>query len=334
MELTEDELITGIRKVFSGAGPEVRVGPGDDAAVLTPGSGELVLSTDLLIEGVHFTRGTASARDVGAKAIAVNVSDIAAMGASPRSALLALGLSPEVDAAWAMELFGGVRTACDEYACWLVGGDLSRSDRVVLSVTLVGHVAAGRAVTRSGARVGDRILVTGSLGGSAGGLALSRVAPSSLGSALGTAWARALLDAHVRPVARVGEGQVLAASGASAMMDVSDGLALDLSRLCRESGVGARLRADSVPVSAELDALTGVIPDIDPLALALGGGEDYELLVTMASRDVPGAVRQLRDRFGVALTDIGEIVEEGLTILEHDGADRALAAEGWQHFGF
>ena len=153
---------------------------GDDAAVVAPGSGELVLTTDALVEGSHFSRSTASARDIGYKAIVVNVSDIAAMAASPRFALCALTLSDAVDAAWVMELFGGMREACDEHALSLVGGNLARGPEVTVAVTVTGEVAPGRAVTRAGARPGDVLVVTGSLGAAAAGLRLSsgRTPPS------------------------------------------------------------------------------------------------------------------------------------------------------------
>ena len=243
MELTEEGLLEAIRRVLSGAGPEVRVGVGDDAAVLAPTGGELVLTTDVMVEGIHFVRQRTGARDVGYKAIVVNVSDMAAMGASPRAAVCALVLPPDVEAAWVMELFGGMREACDEYALWLVGGDLSRGRDASIAVTVTGEVAPGRAVLRSGAHSGDRVVVTGELGGSAAGLRLSAV------PAKPTELQLALVRRHLRPAARVGEGGVLAAHGATAMMDVSDGLAIDLSRLARASGAGATVVLGDVPVA-------------------------------------------------------------------------------------
>ncbi|GIV00146.1 MAG: hypothetical protein KatS3mg014_1761 [Actinomycetota bacterium] len=162
------------------------LGIGDDAAVVAPGVGETVLTTDMLVEGIHFERASISARDLGAKAIVVNVSDVAAMAASPRYALVSLALPPEVDAAWVVDLAGGMRAACDEHAIALVGGDTNRAPVVTISVTVVGEVPPGRAVRRSGARVGDAIVVTGELGGAAGGLALARAAPAlAAGGAVG-----------------------------------------------------------------------------------------------------------------------------------------------------
>jgi thiamine-monophosphate kinase len=317
MNLTEDELLEAIRRVLSGAGPEVRVGVGDDAAVLATTGGELVITTDAMVEDVHFVRGPSGGRDLGYKAIVVNVSDIAAMGASPRAAVCALTLPPDVETGWVMELFGGMREACDEYALWLVGGDLSRGRDVSIAIAVTGEVAPGRAVLRSGARAGDRVVVTGELGGSAAGLRLTRL------RTMPDARQLASVRRHLRPTARVGEGGVLARHGATAMIDISDGLALDLSRLARASGVGAWLSMDDVPVAA------GATMDD-----ALGGGEDYELLATVPDADVVEAARtELKGSFGVTLTDIGRMVEGvGITAIQNDGMERPLEPTGWDHF--
>jgi thiamine-monophosphate kinase len=328
---TEDQLLAAIRKVLSGPGPGVVAGVGDDAALVEVGSGHGVLTTDVLVEGVHFERSLTSARDLGSKAIVANVSDVAAMGGSPRFAVVSLAFPRDVEAAWVMELYGGMRAASDEYALSLVGGDLSAGAEVVVSVTVMGEVARGKAVFRSGASAGERVVVTGVLGAAAGGLALARArVPSGV---LGSEWARELLDAQFRPVARVGEGQTLAQVGATAMMDVSDGLALDLSRLCTESGVGARVELARVPVAPGLRELAAVAP-VDPLALALSGGEDYELLATLDHHVVERARARLDERFGVPLADIGEITEgEGLVAVSEDGTERPLEPKGWDHFG-
>ena len=332
MELSEDQLIEAIARVLSGEEPGVVVGIGDDAAVVERGSGQPVLTTDLLVEGVHFERASISARDLGAKAITVNVSDIAAMAASPRYALVSLAVPLDVDAAWVMELYGGIREACAEHALALVGGDTNRAELIVLSVAVVGEVAPGRALTRSGARPGDRIVVTGSLGAAAGGFALSRAHPSRAAAALSEPWGRELLEALARPVARVGEAKVLASAGVTAMMDLSDGLAKDLSRLCLASGVGARVRTADVPVAAALVEGAEML-GVDALALALSGGEDYELLATMPAEGFEPARAELREGFGVALTEVGEIVAgEGMIAVDADGAEAPLEPAGWDHF--
>jgi thiamine-monophosphate kinase len=314
-DLSEDELLEAIRRVLSGAGPEVVVGPGDDAAVLAPASGELVITTDVMVEGVHFDPALTSARDLGYKALIVNLSDIAAMAASPRSAVCALTIGGRPDVGWTIELLGGMREACDEHALWLVGGDLSRGGVTSIAVTVTGEVAPGHAVLRSGAKPGDRLVVTGSLGGSAAGLRAS----GRRGS-----WSEDERDAirrHVRPSARVGEGAVLARHGATAMMDVSDGLALDLSRLASASGVGARLELAAVPLHP---AAT--------FADALGGGEDYELLAALPVGEVDAARAELADAFGTPLADVGEITDAGIESVAEDGTVRPLEPAGWDHF--
>ncbi|MGZ4109704.1 MAG: thiamine-phosphate kinase [Actinomycetota bacterium] len=317
MDLTEDALLQAIRRVLSGVGPEVLVGVGDDAAVLRPTGGELVITTDVLVEDVHFRRGAVTARDLGYKAIVVNVSDIAAMAASPRAAVCALTLPKDAEASWVMELFGGMREACDEYALWLVGGDLSAGRETSIAITVTGEAAPGRAVRRSGASVGDVVAVTGELGGSAAGLRLTemRTLPNEA--------ERGLIRRHLRPAARVGEAGVLAGHGATAMIDVSDGLALDLARVCRASGVGARLALADVPI-----APGATLED------ALGGGEDYELLVTLPDDgSLAGARAELAEAFGVPISGVGTIVEgEALTAVGPDGVERPLDPTGWDHF--
>ncbi len=316
MDLREDELLEAIRRVLSGTGPEVIVGPGDDAAVVAPTVGEQVLTTDALVEGTHFDLSSSSARDLGAKAIAVNVSDIAAMAASPRTALCALTLSERIDAAWVMELFGGMREACSEYALWLVGGNLAAGNEVSIVVTVAGEVVPGRAVERSGARVGDRLVVTGALGAAAAGLRIARAVATPDPEQL------ELVRAHQRPTARVGEGTVLARHGATAMIDISDGVGLDLTRLCTASGVGVLLRIDALPVAPGAT-----------LAEALGGGEDYELLATLPSDEaVREAATEVSSGFGVPLTQIGVMMDEGVVAVDADGTRRPLEPAGWEHF--
>jgi thiamine-monophosphate kinase len=317
MDIVETELLDAIRRVLSGAGPEVVVGVGDDAAVVVPGSGELVLTTDALVEGTHFHRGSSTPRDLGCKAIVVSVSDIAAMAASPRFALCALALPDDVEIAWVMELFGGMREACDGYALTLVGGNLARGNQLSVTITVTGEVAPGRALTRAGARAGDHLVVTGDLGASAAGRRFSgsRTKP--------TLEQRAAIERHQRPAARVGEAAVLARHGASALIDVSDGLVLDLSRLVAASGLGARVRLRDVPV-----APSATLED------ALSGGEDYELVAAVSDQaSIDQARIELRDGFGVELTDLGDVTDEpAVVVVEEDGAVRSIGPMGWDHF--
>jgi thiamine-monophosphate kinase len=187
-------------------------------------------------------------------------------------------------------------------------------------------------VTRGGARHGDVLVVTGSLGGAAGGLWVARAKHDRQSEALSSTWGRALVAMHERPVARVGEGQTLAAAGATAMIDLSDGLSLDLARLCEASGCGARVRLDAIPVTDGLDELRDLM-EPEPLDLALHGGEDYELLATLP-RDAVGPTREaLRERFGIALTEIGEITGgRDVVAVGDDGSEDELEPKGWDHF--
>jgi thiamine-monophosphate kinase len=317
VDVSEDELLEAIRRVLSTTDPAILVPVGDDAAVVRAGAGDLVLTTDAVVEGVHFHRATATARDIGYKAVAAAVSDVAAMAASPRFALSSLTLSDDVDAAWTMELFGGMREACGEFAVALVGGNVSSGPAVSVAVTLTGEVAPGRAITRSDAKPGDVVVVTGSLGGAAAGLRLMR-------DAIAGHVTDEVLDAirrHERPTPRIGEAQVLARHGATAMIDVSDGLAIDLARMCEASGVGVRLELGRVP--AHPAATEGE---------ALGGGEDYELIATMPAGAVAEAAAELREVFGVALTAIGTITPTGLEAVDAAGASQPFERRGWDHF--
>jgi thiamine-monophosphate kinase len=329
--VTEDELVHAIRKVLSGEAPGVVIPVGDDAAVIEPGEHQLALTADILVEGVHFDPRVTSAHDLGHKSLAVNISDIAAMGGSPRFAIVCIAVPPESEPAWVMALYGGIREAGDEYGVTVVGGDTVRGEQTVIAPFLVGAVPVGRAVTRGGARPGDWLVVTGALGAAAGGLRLMQAETEAVRPALATDWERELIAAHERPVARIGEGQVLSRLGATAMIDVSDGLALDLARICEESGTGARLRLLDVPVSPALEKLAGVL-DIDPLDLALHGGEDYELLAALPSDRVTEAKRAIEERFGTSLTEIGEVTEAGLVAVGPNGTERPLERKGWDHF--
>jgi thiamine-monophosphate kinase len=331
--ISEDELVRAIRKVLSGDAPGVAIGIGDDAAVVDAGRHHTILTTDMLVEGVHFELVSASAHDIGHKALTVNVSDIAAMGGSPRFGLVSIGIPLDVETSWVIELYGGIREAAGEYGMAVIGGDTNRAGKVVLSVTVVGTVARDRAVTRSGASPGDRLVVTGSLGAAAGGLRLAQAEPHEVREALASDWGRRLVQAHLRPVARVGEGETLASAGATAMIDISDGLALDLSRLCAESGVGATVTLTDVPVAEGLEDLAKTFDGkVDPLDLALHGGEDYELLAALPPDAVDGAAEKLAERYGTGLSVVGTVTQESLRAVEEDGVERPLEPRGWDHF--
>jgi thiamine-monophosphate kinase len=326
--LTERGVIDIARR-REGAAAGVRVGIGDDCAVLEPDAGEILLATtDLLIEDVHFRRRYAEPADIGWKSIAVNLSDIASMGGRPRWALVALACPNETDTEAVEAFYEGVHALAAEHGVAVVGGDTSSSrDGWIVNITMLGQ--GRRPCLRSTARVGDVVAVTGALGRSAAGLAvLERGAPAGVPAAL-------LADAtgaHLRPVPRVREGRWLGeADGVTAMMDLSDGLATDLGHIAEASRVGARIDVFRIPVSDTARRIAAAF-SIDALGWATGGGEDYELLVTCA----PGTADAVRDGLaratGATLTVIGEIVAgAGVRFVGSDGTDAAVGP-GWQHF--
>ena len=252
-------------------GPDLRVGVGDDAAVVrVPGPNDLLITTDMLVEGRHFRRDWSTLREIGQKALLVNVSDIAAMGGRPRYAVVACGLPPKLSLRSARDLFGGIRTAARRAGLFLVGGDTNRSNRLILSLTVVGEVEEGRGLLRSGARVGDAIYVSGRLGRGGMNLKGHKIYLPPIRVSLG----RALLK---RKLAR-------------SCIDLSDGLLADLRHILEASGVGAEVQVEEIPGKA-------------PLPLKLTGGEDYELLFTASRR-----ARVPRKIGGVPLTRIGRII--------------------------
>jgi thiamine-monophosphate kinase len=304
----------------------VRLGIGDDAAVLRPGGrDEWVLSCDALLDGVHFRTASYPADSVGYKALARATSDLAAMGAEPRFFLLTLALPAARTGHWLDAFLRGMGRAAQELGLRLAGGDTTRADQVSISITVLGEIGRGLAVTRSGARPGDLIYVSGRLGRAALGLALME---ARAGKALAP-----LLKPHLYPQIRIKLGAWLARQRvASALLDISDGLSTDLARLCAASGVGARLAAERIPSVRIPAAATRILrgKPLDPLRLALHGGEDYELLFTVPV----GKVKRLRAAPGFAqLAAIGE-VERGkrITIVGGEGRGQELKPHGWDPF--
>lgn len=321
--LGEFGLIARIRQAVSDPA-ELRLGIGDDCAAVVPPPGELLLTTtDLLIEGVHFRRDWTSARDLGRKSVAVNVSDIAAMGGTPRQIFLGVGLPADFPLAQIQEFLDGVLEATAEYGAALAGGDTCRSPGpLFISVTAQGSVPPEELLTRGGARPGDAIYVSGTLGDSA--LALRQLQAGSLPPP-------ELARRHHDPKARVALGRRLASGRlASALIDLSDGLLGDLGHILAASGVGARLFPESLPLS---EPVRSALPE--PRAqqqLALTGGEDYELLFTVPAAQ-EGALAALASA-GLALTRIGEIeAEPGLKLLAADGSTLPLPTGSFKHFG-
>ena len=309
-------------------GSGVVVGPGDDAAVITvPRTQQLVVTTDTLVEGIHFDTD-ADPYLLGRKALAVNLSDIAAMLAEPHWYLLSLSLPPVTTVAWTGELGRGLRECAADHAVSLVGGNMTGArGGAVISITLMGLAGKDRAVTRAGAHPGDLLMVSGSIGDAALGLAQAKGSLTVADSE-----DRIHFDHRLHnPEPRVALGVALRDTAlARAVIDISDGLVADLEHLCRASGVGAELHADQVPLSpAARHQLEIHGPGLLPRLL--GGGEDYELLFTVA----PGAaqaVAGLATACGVALTEIGVITRGPGVKVDLRGEPLAIERGGWRHF--
>ena len=306
------------------AGRGVRLGIGDDAALFRPKPvHETILTCDWFLEGTHFLRDKHPPEAVGWKCLARAVSDVAAMGGVPRCFLLSLALPETHTVRWLDAFLGGLRRAARKFECVLAGGDTTRSLEILISVAVVGEVRKARAVRRSGARAGDILYVSGRLGEAELGLRTLRSSKKQVRAD------NPLLRKHLYPEPRLALSQWLAKNGlATAMMDLSDGFSSDLPRLCDASGVGARVEIARIPAVriSDEDRSRG----IDPLQLALHGGDDYELLFTSSPNKVQKLPRAFR---GVALTPIGRMTKKlELVLLEENGCAQQLKPGGWDPF--
>lgn len=329
MQIIEDELIERIRRrIPSSEGGALRLGIGHDAALIHPGKQDWAVTCDQFLEGAHFLIDKHPPASIGYKALTRATSDIVAMGARPRFFLLSLVLPVERTGAWLGELLSGMARASKLLGLRLAGGDTARSPgkrgRVALNLMVLGEVQAGRKSGRAGARPGDGIYVTGVLGRAQLGLELL------LRGVAGRRKYRKLLAPHYFPLLPVEFGLWLGRNRLpSAMMDISDGLSTDLTRLCRASGVGARIYAEQIPAVSVPGWLVQT-PAFVPLALALHGGEDYGLLFTAPRRMAPRIPRIFG---GTRITRIGEIVSgSGVSMVGERGKISSLTPGGWDHF--
>ena len=318
---SEAEFVAWLRRRTPPQGAGLKLGIGDDAALVTiPAGQEFILTTDLSVEGVHFTSALHSPQAVGHRALARSLSDIAAMGGTPRYALVSLALSRQTGRAWLEGFYHGLLTLARRFGVAVIGGDTAVANGPVVSdVIVAGVVPRNRALLRSGARPGDRIFVSGRLGMSALGLRLLASLRGVRKPAL-----KAAVQSHLFPEPQCALGRILSKQRlASAMMDLSDGLSTDLRRLCAASGVGARLYADRIPTPP-------ASPARDALELALHGGEDYQLLFTVPARKVAKISHQIRR---ARLYCIGEIcASRRLEIVSADGKTVPIKSLGYDHF--
>jgi thiamine-monophosphate kinase len=331
-DIGEFGLIERIKKLVPESEFGVVLGIGDDTAAVDLGDGRLLLLTcDVQIEDRHFCRRWITPRQLGRRAAAINLSDIAAMGGRPTVALLSLALPPDLEVPFFDELTAGVAERLGQFGASLVGGNLSGSDHLlVVDLTLVGEVSTSSILRRDGAREGDALLVTGTSGDSAAGLAVLETGDPLLQQQFS-----ALVERHLDPEPRVAEGRALADSGAvTAMIDISDGLASDLRHLCEASGLGAEIEEALLPRSETLE-LAATALGRDPLEFLLYGGEAYELLFTVAPERVEAAIKTVRQATGLTVTQIGRMLPEaGQRWLRRASGERVpLPARGWDHFG-
>ncbi len=329
MTRSEFQFIDSLRQRF---GAEI----GDDAAIFSSTAGkETVITTDLLVEDIDFRRTTAPPLLLGHKALAVSLSDVAAMGARPRWSLISIGVPDDIwQTAFVDQFYEGHAGIASRYDVRLIGGDTSRTtEQIVIDSIVVGECNFSQAVKRVGAQPGDQIFVTGSLGGAAAGLRLiergAHLAEQKLDDDDSQKIDHVLLR-QLRPEPRVGWGVVLGEERlASAMIDVSDGLSSDLNHLCTASGVGALIESSLLPIDQRVVELCGRRA-LDPLQLALHGGEDFELLFTVPAENVARLPRRVD---GVEITRVGEVTKQGAGVKISEGSRTwELNPGGWKHF--
>ena len=317
--------------VDNGKLPQGWLGPGDDCALIPIGDETLAITADILIEGVHFRLATTSAADLGYKALAASLSDLASMGATPLASTLSIALPFSTDIGWIEDFYSGIKCCADEYRCHLVGGDTSSGDKIFINITALGKLNGENAPLRSGAAAGEDLWVSGTPGESRGGLLLLEGGVESKTPALKT-----LIKRHTRPTPRVDLGAALAKGHlATSMIDISDGITKDAAHIARRSGVSVEISIDLLPLSAPLMEGAAKLGVKEPRLLVLAGGEDYELLFT-ANTKHREEVLSLGKLLGVELTRIGRATlkddKHAVKVTNGVGDIIDLALDGFEHF--
>jgi len=328
--LTEDELIAAMVDALGAPPRKLRVGIGDDAAAWKVDSHHLsLLTTDMLVDGVHFRLSETTASALGHKALAQNLSDIAAMGGSPTVAVIALGLTQAVDERWVREFYGGIAALARRARCAIAGGDIVRAPALVIGVTVAGEVRRTQMRLRSGARAGDIAAVTGPLGLAAAGL---KTLCSALTAKIDARSLEAVRAAYFEPQPRLSEGRYLGSRrSVRALMDISDGLSTDAARMAKASKLDIVLDAAAlVPDKALADAASAL--GLDSMDLMLNGGDDYELLAAIEPRAFSHVADGFRKRFGRPLVALGRFAPgDGHVWIERAGKREAVAPAGYDH---
>jgi len=327
-------LIDRIHKLLRKEGvqtPDVTLGIGDDCASFRPRAGyELLVTCDCVVERRHYLPDHISPIDLGRRAMALNISDIGAMGGQPLCALVSLGLKGETAAVDVEAMYRGFIAELNPFGASIVGGNLTQSgEALFIDITLIGEVEQDKILRRSTAKVGDRILITGYPGQAAAGLQFLLNAPST-----GNLRDHPLVKAYNTPSHRAREGRAIAISGnATAMIDTSDGFLGDLRHICRESGVGAALVQEKLPINEDLWRAARQLGH-DPCDLVLGESDDYELIITCSSECVHGIRSVIAGLSDVPVTEVGRITDAagGIKLLLPDGTEQGLTPGGWDHF--
>ncbi len=319
-ELGEFGLIDLLAKMAGGGDERLLIGIGDDAAAWKGDDSIQLATVDSFIEGVHFIPQTTPWPDVGSKALAVNLSDIAAMGGIPRYALVSLALPDDSQVENVAALYNGLLKLAKEYGVTVVGGDISNAPQVAISITILGSSPTQQILTRSSAKAGEIIAITGHLGAAAAGMEVLKKKRK-----LDPEAENHLKNAFLHPTPRIAEGLLLVEQGVKTAIDISDGLVADLNQICKASKVGARLEVERVPIEPAVKTAFSE----GALELALSGGEDYELLFT-ASAEI---IERVKKAASLPVTAIGEITAgKGVSLVDKTGKPFALKKAGWEHF--
>lgn len=331
-DIGEFSLIKKITKDIFVDKSMVIAGVGDDVAVIKTKSEKYSLLTcDVLIEGTHFKRETITPYQLGKKAIAINVSDIAAKGGIPNQALVSIGLTKDTKVKYVEEIYRGIKEEAKKFNIDIVGGNTALSkDKIFVDIFLIGEIEPEFLLLRSGAKTGDKILVTGNLGDSSAGLEIIENPDLKFEKKYKTK----LKQAHLSPCPRFVEGRIIVKTNlAHSMMDISDGLSGDLAKICEESNVGALIWEEKIPISKETLAFAKSIKK-SPLNFALHGGEDYELLLTSPPENANLIIQKIQGKTKIKVTELGEIKDKefGIKIVKTDGKITSLNGWGWNHF--